>query len=107
MNDLSTLHEQYKEAPSGTHYRLGTPPALIATLERARENRYRVAVIYEGDSVPEFGRVGRSTGSLKVPLLVHNARSSGGGEICTRIVREVRTAAGGHLLYAAEAKDGS
>ncbi len=102
MNDLSSLAVEYKEAPSGTFYRLGTPPALIATLERARENRYRIAVVYEGDSVPEFGRVGRSTGSLKVPLLVHNARSCGGGEICTRIVREVRTAAGGHLLYEAQ-----
>lgn len=106
MNDLSSLAEQYKEAPSGTFYRLETPLALIAVLEHAREYRYRIAVVYEGDSVPEFGRVGRSTGSLKVPLLVHNARSYGGGEICTRIVQEVRTAVGGHLLYS-QASDGS
>ncbi len=93
----------YKEAPGGTHYRVGTPDALIQALERARVQRYRIALSYEGDSVVEFGRVGRSLGPrLKVPQLVHNARSTGGGEISTRIVREVRTAAGGHLLYQAE-----
>ena len=97
----------YKEAPGGTHYRVGTPDGLIEALERARLNRFRIAVVYEGDSAIEFGRVGRSLGpTLKVPLLVHNARSTGGGEICTRIVREVRTAAGGHLLYS-QAGDGS
>ena len=100
MNPSLPNVSDYKETPGGTHYRVGTPDALIEALERARLGRYRVAIVYEAESVPEFGRVGRSTGpALKVPLLVHNSRSHGGGEICTRIVKEVRTAAGGHLLY--------
>jgi hypothetical protein len=90
----------YVEAPSGTHYRVGTPAALVEVLERARVGQFRVSILYTWDDVPERGRVGRSLGpTLKVPLLVHNTRSRGGGEIHTPLVREVRTAAGGRLLY--------
>jgi hypothetical protein len=94
--------KEYKATPSGTHYRLGTPDELVATLERLRVNRVRVAVVYEGDSVVEFGRVGRSCGpTLRVPVLLHGLRSPTPGEIHTTCVREVRTEDGERVLYAA------
>ena len=89
----------YRETPSGTFYRVGTSDEVIFVLERARVNRTRLAIVYRDDSVPEFGRVGRSTGELKVPLLVHNMRSTGGSEICTRIIRAISTSDGQQLLY--------
>lgn len=90
----------YREV-NGTHYRVGTPDDLIAVLERVRANRQRVAIVYQAESSPEFGRVGRSSGSIKIPILVHNTRSSGGGGICTTIVLEVRSSDGKQLLYQA------
>lgn len=102
MNPSLPSVSDYKVSRDGTHFRLDTPDEVVEVLERARLNRFRIAVIYEGDSVPEYGRVGRSTGpTLKVPLLLHNLRSSGGGEISTTIIREIRTSDGKELLYRA------
>lgn len=103
MNPNLPRVEDYKETPAGTHFRLGTPEEVIEVLERARVNRYRIAVVYQGDSVPEYGRVGRTTGpALKVPMLIHNTRSTGGSPICTTIIREIRTTEGGRILYQAQ-----
>lgn len=91
----------YREV-NGTHYRNGTPDELIAVLERVRENRQRVAIVYQAESTPVFGRVGRSCGpQLKVPLVIHNARSRGGEPICIGIVLEVRSSDGKQILYQA------
>jgi len=84
---------------NGTFYDVGTDPEVIQVLERARESRTRLAVVYEPESSIQFGRVGRSVGPVKVPLLVHNSRSLGGEPICTRIVTEIRESAGGRVLY--------
>lgn len=84
---------------NGTFYDAGTADEVIQVLERARETRTRLAIAYRAESQPEFGRVGRSTGEVKIPLLVHNARSLGGGAICTRIITEIRESNGGKLLY--------
>jgi hypothetical protein len=90
----------YRETPGGTHYRVGTPDEVVATLERARVNRTRLAIVYRDDSVPEFGRVGRSTGpKLRVPLLIHNLRSSGGGEISRTAIDLIMTSDGQQVLY--------
>jgi hypothetical protein len=87
---------------NGTHYRNGTPDGVVKVLEKARATRQRLAIVYRAESAPVYGRVSRSTGpELKVPLVVHNARSMGGEPICTTIVEEIRVAAGGALLYKA------
>jgi len=58
----------------GTSYCSDTPDSLVQVLERARLSRVRVRVTYgEGDS--HDGYVSRTTGSVKVPILVHNSRS--------------------------------
>ena len=54
------------------------------------------------DWLEEFethGYVGRSIGPVKVPLLVANRRSLGGGAILTHCVVRIRTSSGGRVLY--------
>lgn len=102
MNPSFPSVSDYTVSRDGTHFKNGTPAAVVEVLERARINRFRIEVVYQGDSVPEYGRVGRSTGpALRVPVLLYNARSSGGGEISTTIIREIRTSNGKQLLYQA------
>lgn len=92
--------EGWTEHHSGTYYRDGTPQGVIDALERARLTDLRVRVFF-GDPetktyLPEehdtIGYVGRSMGPLKVPLLVHNSRSTGGCGVWTEnVVRVVET----------------
>ena len=92
--------DKYTAHLSGTSYWTSTDPRLVKVLEDARDSRVRLKVTYKDGSV-EFGRIGRSTGTIKVPLLIHNKRSMGGGEILTTYVAEVSTSSGGTLLYRA------
>lgn len=86
----------------GTSYHRSVEPALIRVLEIARRARVRLAVTFSwSEDGPSRGYVGRSTGSVKVPLLVHNARSMGGGVLSAEDVVEVRESRGGKLLYQA------
>lgn len=84
---------------NGTTYHPDTPDELIAILERARESRVRLAIAYRAESAPDYGRIGRSMGPVRIPLLLHNARSHGGFGLCTNIIVEVRESNGGKVLY--------
>jgi len=76
-------------------------------LNRARENRIRIVVDYGdvktgeswGEQYDIVGYVGRSTGRIKVPLLVFNSRSLGGGAMLDHCILTVKTSAGKRLLY--------
>lgn len=79
---------------NGTAYDAGTPQMVIRELERARRGGYPIRLFY-GDQETgrtwseEYditGRVSRSAGSHKIPILLHNARSIGGGAILTACV---------------------
>jgi hypothetical protein len=92
---------------NGTSYHSATPSAVIDALEKARRNHTRIHVSY-GDSstgmdwLEEFdttGYVGRSMGPTKVPLLLANRRSSGGGAILDHCIVRIRARAGGNVLY--------
>jgi hypothetical protein len=92
---------------NGTSYHVETPAAVIEVLERARQNRTRIHVSYGdtgtgNDWLEEFdvsGYVGRSMGPVKVPLLVANRRSMGGGAILDHCIVRIRESAGGRILY--------
>lgn len=94
MNDYKVVN--------GTSYRKDTPDEVVQVLEKARERRVRLAIAFRAESAPAFGRVGRSAGNLKVPLLVHNTRSMGGEELWTDGIVEIRNSATKELLYKAE-----
>lgn len=93
---------------NGTSYDERTPDEVIRVLENARLNRTRLHVSL-GDTetgldwIEEFeshGYVGRSMGpAVKVPLLVANRRSLGGGSILTHCIARIRASAGGRVLY--------
>lgn len=87
-NLLSGKEISYKIV-NGTAYHVDTPDAAVAVLERFRSTNKRIRVFY-GDT--ETGRdwleehdimgyLERSSGSIKIPLLVHNMRSVGGGAV--------------------------
>jgi hypothetical protein len=92
---------------NGTSYHAETPAAVIEVLERARQNRTRLHVSYGDrtsglDWLEEFdahGYVARSIGPIKVPLLVANRRSLGGGAILDHCIVRIRASAGGRVLY--------
>jgi hypothetical protein len=98
--------DKYTEV-NGTFYQKGTPQAVINALENARNNKTRVKIFY-GD--PETGRdwheehdttgtIGRSTGSIKIPLLISTSRSMGGGAILTKNIVKLRDTNTGRVLY--------
>lgn len=81
-------HAQYTWFPPKT------PQAICHALELARKKAYPVRIWYgdaSGQSWLEehdtVGRVGRSTGTLKVPLLVPAGECGGGAILCDRILR--------------------
>jgi hypothetical protein len=92
---------------NGTSFDERTPDEVIRVLESARQNRTRLHISL-GDTasgwdwLEEFethGYVGRSMGPVKVPLIVANTRSLGGGSILAHCIVRIRTSAGGRVLY--------
>ena len=92
---------------NGTSYDTRTSDDVVRVLEQARLNRTRLHISL-GD--PADGRdwleendingyVGRSMGPVKVPLLIANRRSLGGGAILDHCIVRIRKSAGGQVLY--------
>jgi hypothetical protein len=88
--------EEYKVI-NGTYYDPKTPDEVIKVLEHARQNHTRIRLYY-GDTetgrswLEEYdveGHVGRSMGPIKIPILLHNARSIGGGGILTHCIVKI------------------
>ena len=85
---------------NGTSYDANTSPIVINALEHARTNNIRVIIDYgdikTGKSWNEIhdisGYVGRSSGQNKIPLLIYNKRSFGGGSILTNCILSIKYA---------------
>ena len=92
---------------NGTAYRQETPDDLVLLLEELRENRTRIIVDYGdiktgrswGESCDITGRIGRSNGDIKIPLLIHNKRSLGGGSLLDDCILSIKTSKGKKTLY--------
>lgn len=93
---------------NGTTYHSNTPRKVIGILERARANGDRIRVHYGdtgtgqdwGDVYDVTGTIGRSTGPIKIPLMIANSRSTGGPGIldhCIVRIRWANRAQGGDL----------
>jgi hypothetical protein len=85
---------------NGTTYCPDTPKEVIRVLEHARLSRTRLRIRL-GDTATGVdwleewdveGYIGRSTGPVQIPLLVHNSRSLGGSRLLDHcIIRILRT----------------
>lgn len=92
---------------NGTAYDAVTPCKVIQILERSRQERekYRLIIFYGntktgqawGDIIECF--VGRSTGTIKIPLEIYNRRSMGGGGMFDSCIIKILSARGKHVLY--------
>ena len=98
---------EYKTV-NGTAYKAGTPDRLIQVLEDLRQSQVRIAIDYGNPETNESwgevhdttGRISRSSGSIKIPILVHNRRSLGGCSILTDAILSIRESSGAkRLLY--------
>lgn len=94
---------------NGTSYHDETSQSVINVLEDARINRKRLR-LYLGDAVTGLdwmeecdttGYIGRSGGTIKVPLLIYNERSYGGGAILDHCIVKIKEAKGNRVLYMA------
>lgn len=88
----------YLVTNSGTYYHKDTPHGVIQALEHAREIGRRIRVdLGDPDTGKSWmeendveGYVGRSCGMVKVPLLLFNRRSTGGGSLLTDHILRIR-----------------
>jgi hypothetical protein len=99
---------RYQVSENGTSFRLGTCAEVRAILDAAINSRrnYRLRVwlgdtatgrAWAGQEHDHIGYIGRSTGSINVPLMVYNSRSLGGGAILDDFI--VRITCGRTVLY--------
>jgi hypothetical protein len=91
---------------NGTSYDERTPDEVVRVLENARQSRQRLHVSL-GETDDERGRlgqdwldehgygyIGRSTGNVKIPLLIHNRRSLGGFGLLDHCIVRICTSSG-------------
>lgn len=103
---LISQYEQYVQVegqlvklnPNQTWFEMGTPDKVKQVLEQYRISKKRLRLFYGNpetgkgwnDEHDVLGTVGRSTGSIKIPLLIEKKASRGGSAIlCENILRIV------------------
>lgn len=99
--------KEYKVTESGTCYNIDTPDNLIDVLERIRYRGQRIKLCYGDQKTGKnwneendiIGTLGRSTGSIKIPLLIATSRSRGGGGILDNCILKITEARTGAILY--------
>lgn len=89
---------------NGTHYHPLTPEKLVTILENLRQSRQRVH-FHLGDPQTGVdwmeendveGRIGRSTGSCKIPLVIASRNSIGGSSLSTNSIVRISYTTGHH-----------
>lgn len=92
---------------NGTSYDPQTSDKVIEVLEHCRKNNIRIVLDYGdvntgkswGDIYGITGRIGRSMGPTKIPILLYNRRSMGGGSILDHCIIGIKESRGGRVLY--------
>ena len=100
------MKKEYKVI-NGTFYNVKTSDKVINVLESCKRNNTRIILDYGdtetgiswGEDYDIIGTIGRSTGSIKVPLLIYNARSRGGGVILDHCIIGISESKGKRVLY--------
>ena len=83
---------------NGTSFSENTTPRVAQLLNELRDSQVRITLDY-GEVYDISGRIGRSTGTSKIPLLIHNSRSLGGGAILDDCIIGIKESRGGRVLY--------
>lgn len=104
MTDIVKM--EYKVV-NGTSYHIDTPDDLVQVLEQVRHSGQRVLLMYGNvqtgeiahELMAERGTIGRSTGDVKIPLLVKTRRSLGGGAISDSSILRVLASPGNRVLW--------
>ena len=89
------------------NFDLNTNESVQRVITSAYNSKQRVRIVYGNpedgiDWLEEYdviGTIGRSTGERKVPLLVNNARSFGGGAILTGNILKIVDVKSKRVLY--------
>ena len=100
------MEKQY-QVINGTSYDMRTRQNVINVLETVRREHIRIRVHYGdistgkdwNDKYNVTGYVGRSTGSIKIPLLIYNERSYGGDSILDHCIVKITESKGKRVLY--------
>jgi hypothetical protein len=100
----------YQVLENGHSYKTDTPEKVVSTLEKAWYRKERIKVYYGNIKTGKrwneengiMGYVGFSTGSIKIPLLVPNKNSLGGGALLDNCIIKIRESKGKHVLYQSE-----
>jgi|SaaInlV_200m_DNA_2_1039689.scaffolds.fasta_scaffold123082_2 hypothetical protein len=91
------MMERKYQVINNTSYHIETPRDLCLILEILRNDKTRIKLNYGDvktgksweDKYDITGTIGRSTGTSKIPLLIHNIRSLGGGAILDHCIIEI------------------
>jgi predicted outer membrane repeat protein len=91
----------------GTTFRKGTPLELCELLLKLRESKTRVVFDFGNTKTNKSweerydiaGRIGRSTGTQPILILLNKSTSTGGGAISTNCVLSIRESKGKKLIY--------
>lgn len=93
------MSEKKYKIINGTSYSEDTPDKVVEWLETSRERKQRIRIFY-GDKITgkdwkeendTIGHIGRSTGDIKIPLLIKSIRSYGGGAILDNCIIKITT----------------
>gem|GEM_PF-734486 len=93
VGNCNCIH--YRRLASGTCYHADTPEPVVEHLESIRQNQRKVRLFYGNpqtgqswlDEHDVIGRIGRSTGSIKVPLLIESGEIGGSALLDHCIIR--------------------
>ena len=111
MDEATTIRlRRYIVTATGTSYHEDTIDAVIEVLERVRLDKTRIHIRYgetQGanagrdwmESCDTTGRVSRSWGPTKVPILLYNRRSLGGAAILANCIVRIQESKGGRVLF--------
>ena len=99
--------KQYYTTTNGTSYDINTDKKVVSILDDAIISRKRLKLDYgnteTGESWNEcydiIGRIGRSTGSIKIPLLILTSRSYGGGALLDSCIIKITDIKTGNVIY--------
>lgn len=103
IDSIGRKYQQY----NGTCYHHETTMEMILLLERIRIFQTRVRLHWGdvktgrdwGDDCDVKGKIGRSTGSIKIPILLYNKNSIGGSHCLDHCIVKITETKGGKVLY--------